>query len=289
MKRVLITGGTGYLGNELVCQAYEQGFLVAATYYNHAPPLNNPLEVSWLPLDICDPLTVEEGLDIFQPDIVIHTAFRQQPPHLWEVNARGAQHIALAAAHVGARLIHLSSDVIFDGERAGGKYTESDIPAPITDYGKSKADAENLVREACPSAVLVRTSLIYGFPAIDRHTRFVLDIVTGKRRAALFQDEYRCPIFVGDLAAALLELGTQSYQGVLNIAGTECLSRYEFGVLLAQAHGYDASLIPAGWSQESPHPRPRNCALDVRLARQILRTPLRGVREILAEHEILVS
>jgi dTDP-4-dehydrorhamnose reductase len=220
---------------------------------------------------------------MFQPDSVLHTAFRQNDPGLWDVTAGGALHVARAAAQSGARLIHLSSDVIFSGERDGA-YTESDPPDPITAYGTAKADAERLVLEECPNAVVVRTSLIYGFHPIDRHTRFVLDVADGTQDAQLFTDEYRCPILVDDLAVALLELVSHSYEGIINVAGIERLSRYEFGTLLAQAHGRDPSRIGQGLSSESGLRRPRNCTLDVSLAQALLPTPLRGVREVLAAY-----
>lgn len=282
MKRILITGGTGYLGTELIKQAYKSGYIVAATYYTSPPTNDMPIEVYWLPLDVCDKWSVEEGCAIFLPDIIIHTAFRQNEPDAWRVNVEGAHNVALAAWNHGAKLIHISSDVVFDGEHHGA-YTDHAVPSPITAYGKSKAEAEQQVKEACPNATIVRTSLIYGFPDIDRHTRFVLELADGKRTACLFRDEYRCPIFVSDLAAALLEIAEHPYQGVINIAGSERLSRYEFGMLLAQAYGKDPASIASGLSAESSSPRPRNCALDTKMARSLLKTPLRGVQQTLSE------
>ncbi len=282
MKRLFITGGTGYLGRELVRQAQQHGWHVAASYYSQLPPRESAL--TWLPLDVRDAPVVEAVLNDFQPDVVIHTAYRQSEPGLWDVTTTGSHIVANAALSVEARLIHLSSDVIFNGEHTT-PYTESSPPDPISDYGKAKAAAENAVRQIIPNAAIVRTSLTYGFAPIDRHTRFVLDVADGTQQAHLFTDEYRCPIFVGDLAAALLELSACDYQGVLNVAGGECLSRYEFGVLLAEAHGRDPSRIPAGRSSDAPVRRPRFCALDTRRATAMLRTRLRGVREVLQEEQ----
>lgn len=284
MHRLLITGGTGYLGNALVRLAQEQGFLVAGTYYSQPPTFDVSFDVSWLPLDVRDHLAVEEGVDMFQPETIIHTVYRQNDPHLWDVTAQGAANVASAARLVGARLIHLSSDVIFDGERQGA-YTEGDAPSPITDYGETKAAAERMVLDVCPDAVIVRTSLIYGFHPPDRHTRFVLDIADTRSNTRLFRDEYRCPVFVDDLAAALLELAHTPYQGVLNIAGSDVVSRYEFGRLLAETYGRDPDLLPHGLSSESGTRRPRNCALDIRTAQRLLQTPLRGVRAVLTHQQ----
>lgn len=280
MSRILITGGTGYLGGALVRQAAAQGRAVAATYFSQAP--GAAPGVTWLPLDVRDALSVEDTIEELRPDVVIHTAFVQSGPELDAVTADGAGHIAHAAALVGARMIHLSSDVIFDGERTDA-YSEADPPAPISDYGRAKARAEALVAAAHPAAAIVRTSLIYGFEPIDKISRFALDVAMGRSEARLFSDEYRCPIFVDDLAAALLELADLAYAGVLHVAGAERVSRFELGTLIARAWGVDpAGLVPA-LSAESPVPRPRNCTLDSARARSLLRTELRGIREVLRQ------
>jgi dTDP-4-dehydrorhamnose reductase len=279
-QRLLITGGTGYLGGALRRLAVSRGYVVGASHHTQAPPPGD--SVAWLPMDLREPDAAAAALERFRPDLVIHTAFVQSGPDLMAITAEGAGQVARAAAEHGARLIHLSSDVIFDGERPGA-YREEDRPAPISDYGRAKAQAEALVATAHPGAAIVRTSLIYGFQPIDRQTQFALDIAAGRRADRLFSDEYRCPIYVADLAAALIELAGESYVGVLNIAGAERLSRYELGALLAHACGYDPSGIAAGLSSESTLRRPRNCTLAIGRARALLDTRLRGVREVLRD------
>jgi dTDP-4-dehydrorhamnose reductase len=278
MSGILITGGTGYLGGELVRQAAAAGHVVAATYFSQPPP---PAPgATWLPLDVRDAASVEAALEELRPEIVIHTAYVQTGPELTAITADGAGNVARAAAALGARLVHISSDVIFAGEREGA-YDEGDAPDPITDYGRAKARAEELVAAAHPRAAIVRTSLIYGFAPIDKISRFALDVAEGRTEARLFSDEYRCPVFVEDLAAALLELAATDYMGVLNIAGPERVSRYELGGLVALAWGADAAGLKPALSAESPVRRPRNCTLDTTLARSLLRTRLRGVREVM--------
>lgn len=294
MRRVLITGGTGYLGRELLRQASRQGIAVGASFHSTPPPdgppagpagpsawPGAPAPVRWLPLDVRDRQAVAAVLSEVQPDVVFHTAYRQNEPDLHAVTTDGARWVAEAAHAIGARLIHLSSDVIFSGNR-DTPYTEADVPDPVTAYGEAKAEAERLVSAAYPGAVLVRTSLIYGFDPLDRHTRFALDIAEGNRHEQLFHDEYRCPIVVYDLAAALLELAALPFQGIVNIAGSDRVSRYEFGRLLARFHGHDPNRIASASLHTCSTPRPRDCALDVRLAQRMLNTPLRGVKTVLA-------
>lgn len=279
LQRLFITGGTGYLGGALLRIAAGY-YVLGASYLSQHPPASP--HIDWTPLDVRDPQAVRAALVRFRPDIVIHTAFVQYGPDLVAITAEGSGHVATAAAEIQARLIHMSSDVIFDGERAN-PYTEEDRPDPISAYGEAKAIAERLVAAAHPGATIVRTSLIYGFDPIDRQTQFALEIAAGLRSDRLFSDEYRCPIYVDDLAVALLELGETDYAGVLNLAGAERLSRYEMGTLLVRALGHDPVRIGAGLSADLPVRRPRNCALDSGRASGLLRTRLRGLREVLTE------
>lgn len=280
--RIFITGGTGYLGRALIRQARKRRWQIGASAYTQIPPGDD--DITWTRFDIRDQHAITDAFKVFRPELVIHTAYRQREPDLMAVTGIGAGNVARASRTIGARLIHLSSDVLFDGEHSG-TYSELDPPGPITPYGEAKAIAEKLVTAADPQAVIVRTSLIYGFKPIDPHTRFILEIADGQRDDRLFTDEYRCPIFVDDLAAALLELGTGNFSGLINIAGTEPLSRYEFGILLARFWGRDPKSLRSGLSSESTLRRPRNCVLATDLASRILRTPLRGVREVLQAQE----
>ena len=274
---LLITGGSGYLGSHLARQA-QRSWPVAATYFSHEPHLPG---CELLPLDIRDGAAVARLLAELRPAVVVHTAFVMGDPEAMQaVIVEGTRNIAEATRAVGARLVHLSSDVIFDGER--GPYAEADPPSPITDYGRAKAEAERIVAGLCPEAAIVRTSLIYGFHPPDPRTCWVLDSLRQGRPITLFTDELRCPVWVEQLAAALLELAAGAESGVWNIAGTQALSRYAFGERLARAYGLDPAGITAGLSHDSGLLRPRDCRLDVSRASARLRSPLWGVDEVLA-------
>jgi dTDP-4-dehydrorhamnose reductase len=279
MQRILITGGAGYLGAELVRQALAGGWAVAATYYTRRP---NIAAARWLELDVRDADAVSRALAEARPDVVVHTAYRQSGPDLWSISAEGAAVVANAAAAAGARLIHMSSDALFDGERTG-MYTEADDPRPITPYGEAKAAAERFAAQADPHALIVRTSLLYGGHEPGQHERLVLDVAAGRADLEFFTDELRCPIVVGDLAAALLELAPTDTAGRLHIAGTDIVSRYEFACRVAAAHGYAPERLRAGSSAASGLRRPRNCAMDSGKAQGLVRTRLRGIREVLCQ------
>ena len=134
------------------------------------------------------------------------------------------------------------------------------------------------MRDALPSALVVRTSLIYGGAEPSRHERVVL----GAADARFFTDELRNPVQVGDLASALLALAASDASGVLHVAGADGVSRYEFARLVAAAAGRDPDALESALASEHPDPRPIDCRLDSSRARARARVELRGVREVLA-------
>ena len=274
--RLLITGGSGYVGAAVLRRAPSE-WKIAATFLAH------PIEQSGVAafrVDVRDADAVNRLFAEFRPDVVIHTAALMSGDEMMAANVDGSRQIARAAARSNARLIHLSSDVIFDGEHA--PYDENAAPAPITLYAKSKTRAEQAVKEECVDPLIVRTSLVYGFAPMDPRTRQTLDGAMPR----LFTDEYRCPICVDDLADALIELAfsfrAEREISALNIAGPQRLSRYEFGVKFAHAFRVEPR-FQAALSASSPTPRPRDCALDISRARKILRTRLRSVDQVITE------
>ncbi len=252
---LLVTGGTGYLGGELVRQA--------------------GAEVEHPRLELLDPVTVRRGFEAVRPSTVIHTAYRQDDPR---VTVGGSAAVAEASAAVGARLIHISTDVVFDGTKRE-PYTEDDEPNPVDDYGRSKLDAERRVLELHPDALVVRTSLLVGREQPGRHERAVLEAARGEREMTFFEDEWRAPILVSDLAAALLELAGADVTGILHVAGADAVSRHELACMIATAHGLPPDRLRRGTIAESGLDRAANCVLDSGRARSLLNAPLPGVRD----------
>ena len=258
MGNLLVTGGMGTLGRALVRLAAEQGWTVRATWWRRAP--KGPAE--WVQADVRYAESVARAMD--GVDAVIHTAYLQGGEDEWETNVVGAELVAGVA--VPRRLVHLSTDVVFDGTI--GHYREEDVPAPVNAYGRSKAEAELRVADAHPGATIARTSLIYGTPdgPQERLAR------EGRR---FYVDEVRSPVHVDDLAAALLELLALDVPGPLHVAGADDVNRFDFAVLL----GADpASIEPA---QTRPERAP-DVTLDSSQAARLLTTRLRGAREVLA-------
>ena len=114
----------------------------------------------------------------------------------------------------------------------------------------------------------------------------MLDLAAGRSDGYLFTDDVRRPVAVTDLAAALVELTTNDFAGILNLGGTDAISFYDLGVLIARRHGLDPSVLVATTIKASGHSRPGNVQLDSSLAASVLATRLRGVRELFAEGHV---
>jgi len=275
--RVFVTGGTGYLGQALLHLG--RGRVLGASHWQQTPRQQG---VEWFRLDIRDAAAVARTLAAWEPQVVIHTAYAKETPEALEtVTVQGTAHVAAACRAQGARLIHLSTDQVFDGENP--PYSESARPNPLTQYGQAKLRAEQLVQQILPRTTIVRTSLIWGLNPIDPTSQMVLEMADGRRGGGLFSDEYRSFVFVEDLAQALWELVGLGFEGVLHLGGAEVLSRLEFGRLIAPLYGRDPVVLASQRRADFPDPRPGNCALDSSLARSLLQTRLRGVREVLGQ------
>ncbi|WP_042419743.1 SDR family oxidoreductase [Streptacidiphilus anmyonensis] len=271
---VLIVGGSGFLGAELVRQAVTAGHTTAATFTRM--PDSAP-GISWHALDLRDPDRLEAVMAKVRPRVIVNATNGGAD---WAVTAEGPVRLAMAAARRGSRLVHVSSDAVFSGARV--HYDESCLPDPLTPYGAAKAAAETGVRLLSPNAVIARTSLIIG-DLRSEHVRAVHDLAAGARSGALFTDDIRCPVHVTDLAAALLELADTGAPGVHHLSGVDAVNRHELGVLIARRDGLDSTRIPAGLRANSGLPGALDVRLDNRDTQSRLRTTLRGARQFLAQ------
>ncbi|MCI0399169.1 MAG: SDR family oxidoreductase [Chloroflexi bacterium] len=271
-RRLFITGGSSYLGQHLVPAARAAGHEVCYTYFSQ-DPLGLP---GGRGLDVRAGADVRKLVAEWQPEVVIHAAGSNRSPDMEKVILQGTTLVAFAAREVGARLIHISSDVVFDGRH--GPYQESDPPSPLHAYGRAKAEAERIAGRH-PNHVVVRTSLIYSRLLLDRSTEWIVASLRAGRPVTLFDNQWRNPVSAESLSQALLELASLDTQGILHVAGRQAMTRAEFCLKLLDWWGVTERetlhIGPSGpeW--------PLDCRLDVSQAQELLTTPLPGVDEVL--------
>ncbi len=268
MKRILITGVSGFLGYNLF-NFLKGRFRVKGTFHRHSLPGEGEEAVF---LDLRDKTAVEKLASEFQPEIVIHTAAvtspaecRKDPETAQAVNVAGTVHIAEASARTGSRLIYTSTDRVFDGLR--GNYNEDDPPNPLGRYGKTKLRGESEVGRIAPNSLILRLPLLYGPPS-PTHGSFIswmIEAFEEKKPLDLFTDQVRTPLYVVDACRALeLLIDRPDLAGIYHLGGGEKIDRAEFGYRMAEIFGYNPSIIRPIRMAEKPHqpPSPADASLN---------------------------
>lgn len=254
--KIIITGGRGQLGRELA------GVLLEAGGHEVISPGRQELDVTRME-------EVIWAFKAFAPEVVIHAAAatnvdRCELDHDWAylVNALGTRNVAAAAAVVGAKLVYISTDYVFNG-RAGRPYTEFDTPDPINIYGKSKLAGERYAAELCPRYFIVRTSWLYG-----RHgknfVKTMLDLAGKRDEIAVVDDQVGSPTYAGDLARFIAGLIETELYGIYHASnGGEC-SWFDFAREIFRLAGLDHVRVRPISSAElnRPAPRPAYSVLD---------------------------
>lgn len=245
---MLVTGASGFLGRHLVRGP------ATADWELIAPSSNG--------MDITDRSTTIDTIRDWSPDVVVHLAYRKDRRTIVD----GTRHVAEGAAAAGARLVHLSTDVVFAGRLA--PYVESDRPDPIIEYGRDKRDAERIVSEIDPTSAILRTSLLYG---TDHPSAFQIELRetlrSGCSPTTFFTDEFRCPVHADDVATAISIIAEErGTGGVLHVAGPEPMSRLALAQTMAGRLGFSDPELRTSTIRESGLIRPGNVVLDSSLA-----------------------
>lgn len=265
MKRILICGSNGLLGQRLSL------LLSTRTEYE---VLNTSVERSFVfddrlfdytQLDITSRSDVKSLVSSFQPDVILNAAAatnvdwcETHREETWNLNVVAVEHLAEAARKVNAKLIHVSTDYVFDGK--SGPYAETAQPNPLGYYGKSKLASENVIQSANIDFAIVRTMVLFG-SGINVKSNFALWVIENLKRGntiRVVDDQIGNATFVGDLAQAMIRIFEWNKQGIYHVAGRDILSRYDFALQAAEVFQLDASLIAriktADLKQTAPRP-----------------------------------
>jgi dTDP-4-dehydrorhamnose reductase len=249
--RMLVTGAGGMLGQDVVRAA--AGHDVAGLARRE--------------LDVTDAAAVERRFAELEPDVVVNCAAwtdvdgaEADPAGAHAVNADGAGKVAVAAARRGVRLIHVSTDYVFDG-RASTPYVESDATAPLGVYGASKLAGEEAVRAAGGSHAIVRSSWLFGIGG-PNFVATMLRLAGERDWIGVVTDQVGCPTYTGDLAQALVALAGSEAQGTVHVAGGGRCSWHDFAVEIFRQAGVACEVRPTTTAEMGrPAPRPAFSAL----------------------------
>ena len=277
--RVLVFGGGGFVGGNLSTIGLRRGLEVhiADARLRDAIP-----GAKWHEVDITNDEQVERLVQVVRPNSVVDVAaisqidFAEQNRELtYAVNVKAAERIAVASLNIGAHFLYFSSDAVFAGTKAG--YTESDPPAPVNYYGRTKAEAEAAIRRAVPSATLVRISLALGFPVTDGNSFFAS--LYGKLQAGDTVDapaeEIRTPLDVLTMSECVLELLKIKYQGPIHLGSTTSIDRASLTRRAAGLLGFPAADInEAPPTKPGRAPRHKKGIISVNRAQSVLNTTL---------------
>jgi dTDP-4-dehydrorhamnose reductase len=268
--RILITGAGGQLGRDLV-----------SAFAARPPRVRGPsrgaggeiVAADRATLDVADRDAVLQAIGSTRPTTIVHAgawtavdACEGDPDRAFRVNALGSRHVAEAAAQVGAHLVYVSTDYVFDGANPE-PYREWDRTNPLSVYGRSKLGGEAEVQAAAPGATVVRTSWVCGAHGPNM-VKTVLRLAADPARPTLrFVDDQRgCPTFTEDLAAMIVRLATGRLPGVYHVTNQGPTTWYQLVRDILQAAGDDPDrVLPIATADLDPPraaPRPANSVLD---------------------------
>ena len=291
MKKVLITGGSGLLGQYLNLSVSKKFNIY--TIYKTNP--GNCKEFSSSRIDILNENELRMLFQEFKPEVVIHTAAitnpvpkaNQSAKEYFETNVKATNNIALLCERYRSKLIYISTDLVYAGYR--GSFLKEDAKLiPATLYAETKLVGEMKVKKSTDNYLILRTALLYGFGLNHSisHFHFMYEELKNNRLVKLFTDQFRTPISLKDASRIIAHLTEMNLKGgTINLGGMERFSRYELGEILCSVAGFDKNLLKKITMDEIPnYPKVEDVSLNIEtlLSLEIKpRTIEENIREII--------
>lgn len=282
--KVFITGSTGLLGSTLLRNAPQDFILGASFNINKLVPNVN---CAYFHVDITRKALVEKAIENFRPDVVIHTAAIATPDYCdkhkgeaKKVNIEGTKHIINACKKNNSAIIYITTNGVYDGKNP--PYDEKAEPNPIDCYGSTKYEGEKLVRLSGLPFIMMRLITMYGWNNPDERqnpmTWLIQILGENKTPVNMVDDMYNNFLSVESASSSIWKaLRLKKYGEIFNIAGRECVSRYEFSKKIAQVFNFDSDMIyPVNLDFfKNFVPRPKNtCFLTNKMSKILKLTPL---------------
>jgi len=295
-QKIMVTGASGSLGLNFLVQAFDAGVCVEGIYNNSVISIPG---VRCKKLNIADHDEVETHVRASRPDWIVHCAAetdvdscQRHPDRAWRINTEATRNLAEAARDVGARMLYVSSDSVFDGIR--GNYIETDEVAPMNVYAKSKLAGEEAVASVSDRFLVVRTN-IYGWSmqGATNLPKWVLARLDEPGDFPGFHDVFHSPILVNDLSDIMMAMILRDLSGLYHVGGGQTCAKIEFVRCMTEVFGHDSDRVrPVSIDDIAlTAPRPRNTSLNsnkIRAALDIdlpdLKTGLTKFRKLRDSH-----
>lgn len=262
-KKVFITGASGLVGSNLT-HCGKKRYNITATYHSFPYFLEGCHTEK---VSLADNEGCESILTKYEPDFVIHSAAytdlagcETNRDRAWQINVRATENIARTCEKIGAKLVYISTDWVFDGKKPG-KYTEEDQPSPLGYYGQTKWEGEKVLPQH-GNWIVVRIANIYGWnyaisnksfprnhcPFLSRNSwavQILHKLIRGES-VSIPQKIYQTPTLASDLAKRILEMCEMNIKGLFHVCGSTCVNRYEFVIQMAEIFGINSDLVKSG-------------------------------------------
>lgn len=262
MEKILITGGTGLLGNKMVNYRSED-YSIIGTYHKIKPDFINNIKFDMLNKK---QLQIVEKI---KPDIIIHTAgltdvdyCEDHKKQAWKINVEGTKNILHLSKKIGSKIVFISTDYIFDGKN--GPYKEDDKTNPINWYGKTKLEGEHLFESSDIEYIITRTTVLYGWNKYKfNFVTWIINELKNRKKINVVTDQYGTPTLADNMVEIIFQLISHDKQGIYNVVGYDLINRYQFALEIVKIFGLNKDLIMPVITNElnQKAPRPKNGGL----------------------------
>ena len=274
--KIIILGANGFIGRRILNRLYPSHQVLACSLH---PDILPEESYRFETIDMLDYTAMTTLLNDFQPEVIINASAlsavdycEQHPEEAYAMNVTAVKHLAEYSRDHSCRLIHLSTDFVFDGTSSIA-YTETDVPNPVNYYGKTKQWSEEVIGQLCTDYAIVRVEVVYGKPLPKQHgniVHLVKNRLENGQSIRVVSDQFRSPTWVEDIACAIEQLLSNQHQGIYHICGGETLSVADIAYRAAKFFNLDASLIEPITTEamNEATPRPPFTPMSVKKAQQ---------------------